>query len=314
MVSLIIPTYNRSHLLGATLDSIRVQTYNNWECIVVDDGSTDYIFELMEFYCANDSRIKFFSRPENHRKGANACRNYGFEKSRGEYIQWFDSDDLMVSNFLETKLNILIKNQVDFVISKSANFRDPDPNEIVDRNEKYYKFDRYEVNNFNYISHRINWLTYDFFSKRGFVTNYKFNELLKSGQERDFFSRITLQSFSYKIIDEYLTLRRIHTDSIRGVLITDPGKRKYEDQVLTFETWKYISLKKPGSDAEKFLLFKILSINRRYIFFSNFTYSIFKILVMQDRYRVIFSYILYKIIYLFTGKGLYFRKLFMNSL
>ena len=82
LISIIIPTYNRSHLLGETLDSVLIQTYRNWECIVVDDGSTDYTPELMEFYIRKDSRFSFYRRPEEKAKGANACRNYGFEKSR----------------------------------------------------------------------------------------------------------------------------------------------------------------------------------------------------------------------------------------
>ena len=49
-VTIIIPTYNRHQLIGETLDSIMAQTYGNWECIVVDDGSSDYTAELMEFY------------------------------------------------------------------------------------------------------------------------------------------------------------------------------------------------------------------------------------------------------------------------
>ena len=76
LVSIIIPTYNRAHLIAETLDSIIAQTYTNWECIVVDDGSTDPTDELMETYCKKDSRFQYYHRPKNRPKGANACRNY----------------------------------------------------------------------------------------------------------------------------------------------------------------------------------------------------------------------------------------------
>ena len=79
LVSIIIPTYNRAHFIGETLESVLAQTYHNWECIVIDDGSTDYTDELMEFYCEKDSRIQYYHRPSHKPKGANACRNYGFE-------------------------------------------------------------------------------------------------------------------------------------------------------------------------------------------------------------------------------------------
>ena len=94
LVSIIIPTYNRAHFIGETLESVIAQTYENWECIVVDDGSTDYTDELMEYYCKKDTRIQYHHRPDIKPRGANACRNYGFGVSKGEYINWFDSDDL----------------------------------------------------------------------------------------------------------------------------------------------------------------------------------------------------------------------------
>ncbi|MCM2302197.1 MAG: glycosyltransferase, partial [Flavobacteriaceae bacterium] len=90
LVSIIIPTFNRAHLIGETLDSILAQTYTNWECIVVDDGSSDNTHIVVGQYVAKDSRIKYVHRPEHMLKGPSSCRNYGFELSKGEYINWFD--------------------------------------------------------------------------------------------------------------------------------------------------------------------------------------------------------------------------------
>ena len=83
IVSIIIPVFNRYQIIGETLNSIINQTYSNWECIVVDDGSSDYTEQLMEFYTQKDPRIIFVRRPDNRPKGANACRNYGFEFKQG---------------------------------------------------------------------------------------------------------------------------------------------------------------------------------------------------------------------------------------
>ena len=105
LISIIIPTYNRANLISDTLDSIIAQTYTNWECIIVDDGSTDDSFEVINKYVKKDSRFKLFIRPENKIKGANACRNFGFEKSSGDYILWFDSDDLLKKNALDYYIN-----------------------------------------------------------------------------------------------------------------------------------------------------------------------------------------------------------------
>ena len=108
LVSIIIPTYNRANLIGETLNSIKAQTYTNWECIVVDDGSTDQSDRVLEIYCKKDHRFQFYNRPEKRPKGANACRNYGFKKSKGVYILFFDSDDFMLKTKLELQLNYLL--------------------------------------------------------------------------------------------------------------------------------------------------------------------------------------------------------------
>lgn len=105
LVSIIIPVLNRADIIKLTLDSIAAQQYFNWECIIVDDGSTDLTKETVLSYADKDSRFKYVKRPNNLKKGANSCRNYGFTLAKGEYINWFDSDDVMSSNFLLKKVN-----------------------------------------------------------------------------------------------------------------------------------------------------------------------------------------------------------------
>ena len=61
LISIIIPTYNRAHIIGETLDSIIAQTYTNWECIVVDDGSSDNTAEVMAKYIVKDSRFRYYN-------------------------------------------------------------------------------------------------------------------------------------------------------------------------------------------------------------------------------------------------------------
>ncbi len=102
LISIIIPTYNRSWIIGETLDSVLAQTYTNWECIVVDDGSYDDTAELLKFYSEKDDRIKLHLRPNDMLKGASSCRNYGLKQAKGDFIQFLDSDDLLNKNkFLE---------------------------------------------------------------------------------------------------------------------------------------------------------------------------------------------------------------------
>ncbi len=107
LVSIIIPTFNRAYLMVETLESVIAQTYQNWECIVVDDGSSDYTEELMKFYCEKDDRFQFYQRPKTRKKGASACRNYGLEKYKGEYVQYLDSDDLLDASKFTEQLKVL---------------------------------------------------------------------------------------------------------------------------------------------------------------------------------------------------------------
>lgn len=111
LVTIIIPTFNRAHLINETLDSLINQTYLNWECIVVDDHSTDDTEEVLKKYTTKESRISFCKRPNEFPKGANSCRNYGFELAKGDFIKWFDSDDIMNPLFLEIQVKVLIENK-----------------------------------------------------------------------------------------------------------------------------------------------------------------------------------------------------------
>lgn len=110
MVSIIVPTFNRSDFLEQTLISVKNQTFQNWECIVVDDGSTDDTASLVKEFSDNDERFKYYLRDDDHPKGACGARNYGFIKSSGKYIQWLDDDDLLSENKLEFQVTRLEEN------------------------------------------------------------------------------------------------------------------------------------------------------------------------------------------------------------
>ncbi|TXG38869.1 glycosyltransferase [Seonamhaeicola maritimus] len=110
-ISVIVPTYNRAHILSETLNSVLAQTYSNLECIVVDDGSTDNTEEIVNSFSLKDKRVKFYKRPGNYPKGANACRQYGYKISSGRYINWLDSDDVFALDKLELQIEKLLKDK-----------------------------------------------------------------------------------------------------------------------------------------------------------------------------------------------------------
>ena len=126
LVSIIIPCYNSQQFIGETLESASAQTYSNWECIIVDDGSTDKTEEIVRSHAAADSRFRLYTRPGDRTKGANACRNYGFEVSRGEYINWVDSDDIFFADKIEFQIGQLQKTDCEVSVCQASIFKDGD--------------------------------------------------------------------------------------------------------------------------------------------------------------------------------------------
>ena len=99
-VSVIIPTYNRAHLIGRSIQSVLTQTYEDFELIIVDDGSTDNTEEIVMAF--NDHRISYLKQSSN--RGVSAARNIGIKAARGSYIAFQDSDDEWLPQKLEKQV------------------------------------------------------------------------------------------------------------------------------------------------------------------------------------------------------------------
>ena len=120
LISILIPNYNKEAYLRGTLDSILAQTYSNWECIIVDDHSTDNSWEIIEEYAKTDSRFKIYKRPNHLAKGGNVCRNCAFTNSIGDFVVFFDSDDLLYPNTLQERVNVISNSDYDFCVSNGV--------------------------------------------------------------------------------------------------------------------------------------------------------------------------------------------------
>jgi len=97
VISFVIPTYNRAHSIGKSIDCILNQTESNWELIIVDDGSVDNTKEMVSPYLI-DCRIEYIYQAN---QGVAVARNTGAKKARGEYLIFLDSDDSIEPNLLE---------------------------------------------------------------------------------------------------------------------------------------------------------------------------------------------------------------------
>ena len=104
-VSVIIPTYNRAHLVARAIQSVLNQTYKDFELIIVDDGSTDNTEDIIKEFQKKDERIKYIKHDKN--RGGSAARNTGIKAARGNFIAFLDSDDEYLSYKLEKNVNIL---------------------------------------------------------------------------------------------------------------------------------------------------------------------------------------------------------------
>jgi glycosyltransferase involved in cell wall biosynthesis len=123
LVSIIIPSFNSELLIRDTLDSVMEQTHANWECIIVDDGSTDTTITILKDYANKDSRFKWFPRPSTKPKGPSSARNYGLENAKGDFVVFLDSDDLLLKTCLENRIVFANENSnFDFWVFKMVLF------------------------------------------------------------------------------------------------------------------------------------------------------------------------------------------------
>ena len=111
-ISVILPTFERAHLLPRSLRSVLAQTFSDWELIVIDDGSTDNTAEVVQDWQRKTSRLRYLHQT-NH--GVGAARNLGIQHARGRYIACLDSDDEYLPKHLETRLRLLRRHRLDLV-------------------------------------------------------------------------------------------------------------------------------------------------------------------------------------------------------
>ena len=114
--SIIIPAYNSEKFISPTIQSVIDQTFQNWELVVVDDGSEDRTVKIVEAFSQNDERIKLLSTPKNTRR-AGIAREVGIEASIGEYVTFLDSDDHYYNKKLEIHYEHISKDQSIDIIS-----------------------------------------------------------------------------------------------------------------------------------------------------------------------------------------------------
>lgn len=134
LVSIIVTCYNQAYCIANTLESIKAQTYSNWECIIIDDGSSDSSARVIKAFIKQDKRFHYVYQ---NNTGVSAARNTGFALAKGDYINFLDGDDTFLPEKLEKQIQIFEKYpEVAICICDHQYYH------VHTNDYKYYQFER----------------------------------------------------------------------------------------------------------------------------------------------------------------------------
>lgn len=211
MISIIIPLYNREELIKETLESILGQTDADWECIIVDDGSTDNSLQVAREYTLQDKRIKVFQRPETHIAGGNGARNFGVQKATGSFICWFDSDDLFYPDYIRNMSEAIKNNPGKDAFICDINWFERESQNII-RSVRYSENDSFFLNQ---ITEKKKVYFPNILIKKHIAESNPLIEELANSQDYVYFTKL-LMFVSPVIVNKSLINIRIHSNNISG--------------------------------------------------------------------------------------------------
>lgn len=300
IVSIIIPTYNRSRTIKRAIESVIQQSMPDWELIIVDDGSTDSTKEVAKSFLS-DNRLRYFKI--NHR-GVCYARNFGIKKARGQYIALLDSDDEFTYNKVDKQLKAMRRHKACLSLSNKVIFVNNKLKSIQNKSSRF--FSRAElINNKVGISASL-----IIFSKLA-LKNVYFDENLPSANDFDFLLRAMKECKAFyvaeakTVIHKSINYSRISTDldkRIRGLKMVLQNNQN-QVYALSIENQKKLSLdiaftlakfcltSSPAIDCRNYSLW-FLKNNRRLRDVRNFYAYIIYILTYIPFYNVIAKNIL----------------------
>lgn len=204
LVSVIIPAYNQAKYLKSAITSVLSQTYTFWECIVVDDGSTDNTYEQVHLF--KHPKIKYLYQ---NNAGLSAARNTGMQASRGEYISFLDSDDCFAPQKLELLVEIMNNRPELALVAGNAALIDENGNTINRKFESWIPEKQHELLFGNPLHVGSVMLRREWYLKIGlFDTN------LRSYEDWDYWLRIAKSGGKMQSIKPIVSYYRFHTDQM----------------------------------------------------------------------------------------------------
>lgn len=223
MISIVIPTYNRAHLISRAIQSVLGQDYKDWELLIVDDGSTDNTAEVVEDFLENE-RIRYIRKDNT---GATHTRNVGAQYATREFLTFLDSDDEARPNWLSSYYDKIEKGAE--VVCCGYEYYDHNGNFLEEKGIKkmgplYQNYSGRFTNGGTYI------LKKSFFDDVG-----GFDENLKSGQHSELALRLTamFKERGIEIVNIYKPLIKVHVH--KGEKIRGNHRAMYEGVTYTLE-------------------------------------------------------------------------------
>lgn len=222
-VSIIVCSYNYEKYISETINSIINQTYDNWEMIIVDDGSSDNSINIIKNYEKNDSRIHLYTHYNNQNKGLAESIKLGLTKVTGEYLVFLESDDYLKNSYLQLKIDTFRKNpdigflynNIELVGTKNAYFKKR--KSIINEINHYWKinnFPHYVSDNF-YLRNIVP--TFSCVMLKTFlIKNCIFNSPKDSWIDWFLWAQISNNTKFYYINDK-LTFWRVHENSYDSI-------------------------------------------------------------------------------------------------
>ena len=211
-VSIIIPCYNQAQYLPETLDSLLAQTYKHWECIIVNDGSTDNTEEIALKYCEQDERFVYLPKENG---GLSSARNAGLDIAKGEYVQFLDSDDILLPNKLECQVRMMEMEKTDVCVCHHSIF-------TTNINETWENKFSQSVYDLTYQGFLYNWgesfviAIHSGLFRKSFLDKYKlrFDENVRALEDWLFWISIVRNGGTFVEVQDKLSLYRVHTSSM----------------------------------------------------------------------------------------------------
>ncbi len=218
-ISILTASYNYENCINEAIESVISQTYDNWELIIVDDGSTDNSVKVIQSYCEKDSRIKLYKHENGENKGLKETILLGLKKCEGDFVAFLESDDLFLPNYLEKKVKVIKENpNIDLIFSAVEMFGEQSE---IDGYQEYFseilgliKKHKYPCElNKDFLRSNIIPTFSCVMVKKNLLLNCNFNSAIRPFLDWYLWTQISAKKAQFYFCDEKLSKWRMHKTS-----------------------------------------------------------------------------------------------------